>query len=180
MLSCLLACANEQVLDKFRTGSLLSATSWWLFLGWKTCLGQDSTITTCRYKFAVFWRASIMLSRWTLKMTRRTNLLNASLIQYIFILCYDTVWMSSITSFCACYKSFLVLLLHNYKTKLVKHCCQNWRFALNVRNIWNTELNLSEKEKVLTHGLELQVYSSIQKVNLFTVIWKNVIMWLVQ
>ena len=40
---------------------------------------------------------SDVLARWTLKTTRRTNLFDTSLIQYLLILCYDTACTSLIT-----------------------------------------------------------------------------------
>jgi len=50
----------------------------------KTCLGQDSAITTCRDSASRFASSSLcfdVLAKWTLKNDRRTNLFNTPLIQ---------------------------------------------------------------------------------------------------
>ena len=89
------------------------------FFGSKTCLGQDSAITTCRDIARRFVTSSLcfdVLARWTLKNDRRTNLFDTF---------YTVIYLFSVMTLCesrqlrhflraARYKLFSVVILVYY------------------------------------------------------------------
>jgi len=85
--TCSLACAGEQVSDTFVGICDKLAT----FQVKKPVADRIALSRHVLIELAGLWQVrcvSDVLARWTLKTTRRTNLFDTSLMQYLLILCY--------------------------------------------------------------------------------------------